>query len=240
MSKIYRPQIFAQFPEVVAVLTLRDDAEPGEFTMGPTEDEIATANRAALAQQLGFDPSRLVTHHQVHGQNTLVISDHWEASQADGAISRQPGWLLTTKSADCLSILLYDPKSKAYGSIHSGWRGSSKNIVGKAIGLMDSQFQTNPANLYGYVGPGACGKCYEVRRDVYEQFDPKYFKPKSAEQWYFDNQAVVIDQLLGAGVSQNHIEVDHRCTMEDPELFSARRDQTTGRRRLEICQRFWI
>jgi copper oxidase (laccase) domain-containing protein len=40
----------------------------------------------------------------------------------------------------------------------------------------------------------------------------------------------VLDQLLGAGVSSDHIELDPRCTICDHRLHSYRRDGATSGR----------
>lgn len=234
MSKLYRPKIFSQFPEVVAAFSGKDPDKPLQGSIMAREDipEIQ-ANKAALAKQLGFAPDHLVLPRLEHGDTIVIPNTKGDGSlspgPADGITTDKPGWLVGVAVADCSAILVYDSANKAVGAIHSGWRGSKLNITKAGVEIMGLT-GSKPEDLYVYVGPGACAKCYEVEDDVYQQFDPIYFTKKNEVKWLFDNTAVVRDQLLEAGVKQENIEIDSRCTMEDPELFSARRDKLdTGR-----------
>ena len=58
---------------------------------------------------------------------------------------------LVIQVADCQAVLLYDPEKQAVGNIHSGWRGSVQNIIGKTVQAMTAAFGTDPKNSYNFV-----------------------------------------------------------------------------------------
>src|SRR5229473_2965423 len=57
----------------------------------------------------------------------------WD-SRADASITNRPGLLLAVQTADCVPILLVDPRNRAVAAVHAGWRGTLQRIVAKAIG----------------------------------------------------------------------------------------------------------
>jgi polyphenol oxidase len=80
------------------------------------------------------------------------------------------------------------------------------------------------------LGPSACGQCYEVPDQM--QLDVEVRLPGSACRTRrgtagLDLRAGLRRQLVAAGVTR--IGVDPRCTIEDPTLYSYRRDGVTGR-----------
>ncbi|WP_460367516.1 laccase domain-containing protein, partial [Actinocorallia lasiicapitis] len=76
------------------------------------------------------------------------------------------------------------------------------------------------------IGPGACGRCYEVPA---EMRDSSPEPMRSTTSWgtpALDLRAALTEQLTGLGIEVEH---DPRCTIESPELYSYRRDGVTGR-----------
>src|ERR1039458_1896832 len=65
----------------------------------------------------------------------------------DGLVTDTPGLVLAVQTADCLSIILVDPKRRAVGVFHAGWRGTVKRIVEKGVGEMRRHFKSDPRNL---------------------------------------------------------------------------------------------
>src|SRR5207253_1469933 len=94
-----------------------DDPQPlrpsrlGGSYGGDAEDAVVE-NRARLARSLGFAPDRLITTPMVHGKNVLVVDQTTAADalsvRADILVTREPGYLLMLRVADCVPILLAD------------------------------------------------------------------------------------------------------------------------------------
>jgi YfiH family protein len=139
-------------------------------------------------------------------------------------ISAEPGWLLAVSVADCIPVLMYDSVNGVVAGIHSGWRGSADNIVGRTIERLSGEFGTSPRDLFVYAGASAGACCYEVGEEVASGFDSRHRRPLGTGKFLFDNKGVVLQQLLDAGVAAERIELDERCTICDPTLHSYRRD----------------
>ena len=80
------------------------------------------------------------------------------------------------------------------------------------------------------IGPMACGTCYEVPaelRDAVAASLPEAWSITSRDTPALDLRAAITSQLGRAGVGE--ITHDTRCTIETADLFSHRREGTTGR-----------
>jgi YfiH family protein len=146
----------------------------------------------------------------------------------DGFFSQLPGLLMMIKVADCQAILLYDPTRKVAGIIHAGWRGSVKNIVGKAIRLMVAQYNSNPSDIIAGVGP-SLGPCCSEFLNWQEEL-PSNFSRFQVSANHFDFWAITQLQLMESGVMREKIEIAGLCTKCHPEVFySYRGEGKTGR-----------
>ncbi|HEV2246932.1 MAG TPA: peptidoglycan editing factor PgeF [Terriglobia bacterium] len=88
----------------------------------------------------------------------------------DALISDRAGLLLAIRVADCVPILMVDPKRRAVAAVHAGWRGALARIVEKAAGEMCRMFHSRPRNLMAAVGPSIRRCCYEVGPEVADAF----------------------------------------------------------------------
>ena len=92
----------------------------------------------------------------------------------DALVTNQPGLLLAVQVADCLPILLLDPKRRVAAAVHAGWRGTAKRITEKTVGLMRARFGCRPRDLRAVLGPGIHSCCYEVGHEVVEAFESQF------------------------------------------------------------------
>jgi YfiH family protein len=97
-----------------------------------------------------------------------------EPLAGDGLITNVSGILLSVFIADCLPVILVDPKHRAVGVFHAGWRGTVKRIVEKGVGEMRRWFATEPGDLRAALGPDIRGCCYEVGPEMREAFDSQF------------------------------------------------------------------
>ena len=77
-------------------------------------------------------------------------------------------------TADCAPIFIYDNKKKFVCCLHSGWKGTLKNISKNAVNLFDKH-KIKRKNITAIVGPCLNKKNYEVDRS----FEKKFIKKKS-------------------------------------------------------------
>ncbi len=150
------------------------------LNLGFTKDDSRAAverNRAAFLRELGVGnkPWPLVTLRQVHSDIIRFVDAPPESQLAgDGLITATPGLLLGIQTADCLPIILADPKRRAVGVFHAGWRGTVKRIVEKGVGEMRRHFGSRPRDLKAAIGPGIQVCCYAVGGEVREEFESQF------------------------------------------------------------------
>ena len=135
-------------------------------------------NRAAFLAKLGANGRHawpLVTLRQVHSDIIHRITDPPAAPLVgDGMVTNTPGIVLAIQTADCLPVILVDPKKRAVGVFHAGWRGTVKRIVEKGVGAMRLHFNSRPADLEAAIGPGVHNCCYTVGEEVRNQFTSQF------------------------------------------------------------------
>jgi polyphenol oxidase len=119
----------------------------------------------------------LLTLRQIHSDlihRITEISENNVPLAGDGMLTNLPGVLLGILTADCLPVILVDPKCRAVGIFHAGWRGTAKRIVEKGVGEMHRWFGSEPRDLKAAIGPGIRGCCYEVGPEVRSAFEAQF------------------------------------------------------------------
>lgn len=223
------PNIFRPFPEVRAAMTTAGPASRPfgrnfSHAVGDDPDRVEE-NRRAVATELGFDPAKLAWQRQVHGDRIVRVEEGYRPGESDALVTDEPGRLLAASVADCVPVLLYAPERRAVGAVHSGWRGSARNIAGKTVDFLAEQFGASPEELLAWIGPSAGACCYEVGADVATAFNERHGREIGDGKYLFDNKGVVLAQLLRAGLRSERVEIDPRCTICDERFHSYRRDR---------------
>jgi YfiH family protein len=150
------------------------------LNLGFTETDSRAAvgrNRTAFLKQLGANGRRpwLVTMRQVHSDVIHTIAAPLdEPLVGDGMITNVPGLLVAVLTADCLPVVLVDPKKRAVGVFHAGWRGTVKRIVEKGVGAMQLHFGSRPGDLEAAIGAGVRNCCYTVGEEVRDKFSSQF------------------------------------------------------------------
>ncbi len=119
----------------------------------------------------------LVTLRQIHSDLIYRITETPKNNvplAGDGMVTNVPGILLGALTADCLPVILVDPKRRAVGVFHAGWRGTAKRIVEKGVGEMHRWFGSEPRDLKAAIGPVIRGCCYEVGPEVRSAFEAQF------------------------------------------------------------------
>jgi hypothetical protein len=142
--------------------------------------ETVERNRAVFLQSLGAGSKKtglmpLVTQRQVHSDVIHTIATLSQQPEVgDGMITNTPGLVLAVQTADCLPVILVDPKRKAVGVFHAGWRGTLRRIVEKGVGEMRRNFGSEPKNIQAAMGPGIHKCCFETGPEVRVQFEAQF------------------------------------------------------------------
>jgi YfiH family protein len=93
---------------------------------------------------------------------------------ADALLTDQPGVLLGVRIADCLPVILVDPRRRAIAAVHAGWRGALQRVIEKAVGGMRQEFGSDPGRMAAILGPSIRACCYAVGQEVLEAFSGRF------------------------------------------------------------------
>lgn len=208
------------------------------FTRG--DDEAAVIeNYNRLADALGVKTEQFVCSQQTHTTNVrrvgkadcgIGVTKPLTYEDVDGLITDEPGVVLSTFYADCVPLYFVDPVHKAIGLSHSGWRGTVGRMGQKTLEAMKKVFGTEPKDVYVAVGPSICQECYEISRDVAEEFRKEFqgheqeiLWQKSEEKFHLDlwrcNEIVMTE----AGILPEHLAVTNLCTCCNSKLLFSHR-----------------
>jgi len=198
-------------------------------------DEPASveANWAELRSATGLAFARV---RQVHGCRVHHALGPAEApaDEADVVISARAGVAACVSVADCVPILVADPRSGAVAAVHAGWRGTLSRAAAQAVAELARAHGARPADLVAAIGPSIGPCCYEVSVDLAARFR-EAFGPAAANpsplQARVDLWLANASILRQAGLARERVEVLERCTScEAGHFFSHRRDSgRTGR-----------
>jgi YfiH family protein len=185
------------------------------------EPALVLENRRVLGQEIGEHQYM----EQVHGNRVVIVeavSD--EPPTADALVTGIPGVALAVMVADCIPLLL--TSKVAVAAVHVGRKGLMNSV---ALGAIAAMREIGATQISAVIGPSICGRCYEVSQEIFDEVTAVH--PAAAATTLsgtpsLDLPAALERVLLAQGVS---ISFDRGCTVEDPALFSYRRDGVTGR-----------
>lgn len=199
------------------------------------DPDVVVRNRGLVAATCGLTPDRTVWMRQVHSAAVARVPESPHPAQPhpaqprDGSVTSVPGLALGVLSADCPAVLVADPDAGIAGAAHSGREGMARGVVPALVRAM-TEAGAEPAGMYAVIGPAICGRCYEVpaaMRDDVAAKVPGSASVTRAGTPGIDLSAGISGQLASLGVRR--VERDGRCTAEDDDLYSYRRDGRTGR-----------
>ena len=183
------------------------------------------AARRTFAGVLGLEGAELTTIGSVHGAAVARIDEPVESvDDVDALVTDQPGVALFATYADCYPIVLWDPEKRVAGLVHAGWRGTRAGVATAAVTFMRDEYGCN--HIRAGIGPGICGRCYEVGEEVASQFEARFVTP-SGDRFVLDLAAANRAQLEAAGARQVY-EIGI-CTKEH-YLFPSHRRHPDGKR----------
>lgn len=201
--------------------------------------EAVLENRRRAIGVLGRGVDDHVEATQVHGRGVAAVTAMHRGqvlAGIDGLTSVDPAVLLAVHCADCVPILLADPRGRAVAALHTGWRGLAAGAALAAVTAMREVFGSRPGDLIAAIGPSIGPCCYEIDAPVVERlrdwpWHRDVLTPTGRrEHWMLDLWEANRRQLADAGVPAEGIAVAGLCTAHHPALFfSARRDGRTGR-----------
>lgn len=214
------------------------------FTRGDRKEAVLE-NYRRIAKVLDCNMEDFVCSDQTHTTNIRMVTHadggkgvvhSKDYTDVDGLITNEPGLMLVTFYADCVPLYFLDPVHRAVGLAHSGWRGTVNRIGREMVQAMGETFDTKPEDMLVAIGPSICQDCYEVSRDVAEQFLAAFPEPKvqqeilyetvPGEKYHLNLQRANVAVFEDCGITREQISLADICTCCNPEhLFSHRASQ---------------
>ncbi|WP_372652591.1 peptidoglycan editing factor PgeF [Draconibacterium sp.] len=230
---LIRYNIFKPFANICAFTTTKNTL-PIERVRYSNMPE----NKAKLAEALALEVRQMVYPDQTHSNCVAEVREVPDAviSETDALVTNQARLCLCVQTADCVPMLLFDPKAKVIAAIHAGWRGTVGGIVEKAISKM-TNYGASAKNIVAAIGPSISPEIYEVGDEVVAAAQKSIpnveatLHKNGSGKFHFNLWEANRQLLLKNGVPAQNIEVLGACSFSDNEkYYSARRDGIdTGR-----------
>ncbi len=228
-----------------AVFTRHGGVSPapwGTLNVGGTVgDDLARVheNRILSFRALGCAPESIFDVWQIHSADVVCARAprpaHESYRQADIILTDRPDVTLFMRFADCVPILLHDPRRGVVGLAHAGWMGTLRDVAKAAVEAMKKNYGSNPADMIAGIGPSIGPDHYEIGADVILQVMQKHadeselFLASQHGKIHFNLWEANRVSLERAGVGQ--IELAGICTAcHTEDWFSHRAEKgRTGR-----------
>jgi YfiH family protein len=182
--------------------------------------EHVRENRRRAFQALQRPPQSMYDSWLVHRADVIFVeaprSLDVRPLQADVLLTDRPDVTLFMRFADCVPILLYEPRQGVVGLVHAGWLGTVRAAARSAVEAMTARYGAHPADVIAAIGPSIGPDHYEVGVDVIEHVQQAFEGYAGAlltsrnGGTYFDLWSANRMLLEQAGVRR--IEVSGLCT----------------------------
>lgn len=243
--KVYEFEQLKSQPDIVhGIFTRLNTEDNGVFDPLNTgrslnlTQSVVENNKTHMVRKWG--EQKFVFLNQVHGNTIKLLKNHdtdlpenFELNKkrftADGIVTDMKNVFLTILVADCQAVMFYDPVKKIIANIHSGWRGSVADIIGKCIDTMINAFACRPEDIIAAVSP-SLGPCCSEFVNYKDEIPENLWKYKTDNSTYFNFWKMSEDQLIKKGIKKENIENMQICTKCNTDIFySFRGEQTTDR-----------
>ena len=208
---------------------------------GTVGDDLARVrcNRDLSLEAFGRAPASVYDVWQVHSADVVCVRSPRQPEeayrQADIILTDRHEVTLFMRFADCVPILLHDPRKGIIALAHAGWMGTLGDVAPTTVEAMKKNYGSNPADIVAGIGPSIGPDHYEIGADVILQVMQKFgdeselFLKSHQGKIHFNLWETNRHLLDRAGVGQ--IEVAGICTAcNTQDWFSHRAEKgRTGR-----------
>ena len=188
-------------------------------------------NRRRVAEWMGVGPDALLSLHQVHSPDAIVVREPFagERPKADALVTDRPGLALGASAADCGPVLFAKPQARIIGAAHAGWKGALTGVLESTVEAMEG-LGARRERIVAVLGPSISQANYEVGPEFVDRFvaadadNARYFAPSGrAGHALFDLNLYTVERLARAGVQASQLG---RCTYAEEDLFFSYRRTT--------------
>jgi YfiH family protein len=169
---------------------------------------------------------------QIHSD--LIFDFNGKIKDGDAIITNKTKTAVGVFTADCVPVIIVDTTKGIVAAVHSGWKGTKALIVSKTLKRLQADYDVKAKDIRVYIGPHIGGCCYEVSRELIEEFTQEdiYSNIKISDDNKLDLEKCILAQLEKAGIKEENISTTNTCTACDQKykLYSYRfSDNKQGR-----------
>lgn len=207
---------------------------------------VVMANLAAFAGALDIDPRTVVSLPQIHSSLVSVVTHEMcgegyyypPHESCDGYVTADRNTALGIKTADCVPLLLYEPKARIIGALHAGHRGTTSGIALSGMARM-KELGADPAFVRVAIGASIRQCCYEVgcdilnaARELIGNAAGSFFLPRGrvsgssstgSEKYMADLAGMNAFLLESTGVLPENIDISADCTCCRSDMYFSHR-----------------
>jgi YfiH family protein len=208
-------------------------------------DQKVVVNRTTVSAAMDSELGDMVFCQQAHRRNVEVITEEERGrgatsvgdaiAQTDALVTTVPGIVLAVMVADCVPLVLFDPRSRVLGVVHAGWRGTIRGVTSATVECMQ-QLGAAPSRMVVGIGPAIHPDRYQVGRDLHDLARSAFgdrtdevIRSDGQGTWLFDLWTANILQLTAAGVEPGSIALAAQDTGPGTAYFSHRSEGPCGR-----------
>lgn len=201
-------------------------------------------NRSRAASAVGLTLDDLVFCVQSHGRAVAHVGpadrsrgsrgDHDAVHATDALVTTDPGTGLVAMVADCVPLVLVDPRAGILSCVHAGWKGTVARVTAAAVEAMTA-LGAEPVRIVAGLGPAVPPHRYQVGDDVRDAAADAFgsrldqvLRPDGTGRWLFDLWSANHLVLTEAGVDPGNIHLAPVGTEHDA-FFSDRLVRPCGR-----------
>jgi len=187
--------------------------------------ENVIKNLQSVGKKIGCNEQSLITLNQKHTSDVIYFNSDADVKNkltGDALVTKVKNIGIGILTADCASILFYDPKNKIIGCTHAGWKGAFNGIVQNTVKKFNELNSKND-DLIAVVGPCINKENYNVKIDFLKKFIDKdkkneiFFEKKNDENYLFDLRAYINKEISNLNIK--NIENIEKDTFSESEFF---------------------
>lgn len=199
-------------------------------------------NMKRVSEVLGVRSGIICKASQAHTDRVIHITkDNMDsysyltqnAEQADAYLVNEPKVYTMVTTADCVPIIMYDTKNKIVVNIHSGWKGTLKQISLKALDKLETEFGTSAKDIVVCLGPSISKCCFTTRDIAFKEMfvdmwpqENKYIYEDRGGTIHIDLKYVITSDFEKRGVLKENIHNADICTKCNNDDFYSYRCTT--------------
>lgn len=202
--------------------------------MSAKETALVKTRWERACRVLGMDAEQLVDTTGLLQTDRVQLLTKKSAGQtvgkADGYVTSVPKMPIVMRSADCMSMIIYEPDAKIMALIHAGGRGIAGDILKNVARTMASQ-HADLTKVVVAIGPAIAPEHFIPTNNVdnFTLADIQREMPVSIRlpdgRTGYDIVSTACNKLKELGIAPGNIEISGIDTFSSPDFYSWERDR---------------